>query len=149
MRMAGPNLDGLQVTGDVVLTPHPGNGIWFESVIADETDTTWYAYYHDECLPSCAGGRIDPFHASAPPSRPTAESPGRTWGSSSRRLTQRGLLIVESLCNRRRRRRQRDGRSRVEGRRICTYSNYGRDPDAQGVLVARFRGPTAMRREDA
>ena len=48
MRMAGPNLEGLQVTGDVVITPHPGNGIWFESVIADETDTTWYAYYHDE-----------------------------------------------------------------------------------------------------
>src|SRR6185436_17650564 len=30
VRMAGPNLEGLQVTGGVALDPFPLNGVWFE-----------------------------------------------------------------------------------------------------------------------
>jgi hypothetical protein len=48
VRMAGPDLEHLQLAGDPVLTPHPGDGIWFESVIADQTDTMWYMFYHHE-----------------------------------------------------------------------------------------------------
>src|SRR5262245_59019700 len=39
-RMTGPDLDHLAVTGDPVITPHPGDGIWFESIIPDQIDRT-------------------------------------------------------------------------------------------------------------
>jgi len=138
MRMTGPNLEGLQVTGDVVLTPHPGNGIWFESVIADETDTTWYAYYHDE-LPAFVCGRPDrsiPRIGAA-----VSTDRGVTWQnlgiileapphsevcSSSNRYVVGGVGDVSVMVDR-------------EWKDVYLYySNYERDPGAQGVLVARF-----------
>ena len=138
MRMAGPDIEALQVTGDVVLTPHPGNGIWFESVIADETDTTWYAYYHDE-LPAYVCGRPDrsiPRLGAA-----VSTDRGVTWQnlgiileapphsdvcSSSNRYVIGGVGDVSVMVDR-------------EWKDVYLYfSNYGRDPGAQGVLVARF-----------
>jgi hypothetical protein len=137
MRMAGPNLEGLQVTGDIVLTPHPGHGVWFESVIADETDTTWYAYYHDE-LPAYVCGRPDrsiPRIGAA-----LSTDRGVTWqnlgtileappGSeaceSSNRYVIGGVGDVSAMVDR-------------EWKDVYLYfSNYGRDPRTQGVLVAR------------
>jgi hypothetical protein len=57
-RIAGPDLEHLEVTADVVIAPHPGDGIWFESVIADQSDSVWYAYYHHE-KPAHECGRPD------------------------------------------------------------------------------------------
>ena len=39
-RMVGPDLEHLQAAGELVLMPHPGDGIWFESVIPDQIDAT-------------------------------------------------------------------------------------------------------------
>jgi hypothetical protein len=138
MRMAGPNVEGLQVTGGVVLTPHPGNGIWFESVIADETDTTWYAYYHDE-LPAYVCGRPDrsiPRIGAA-----VSTDRGVTWQnlgvileaprgsevcSSSNRYVFGGVGDVSVMVDH-------------EWKDVYLYfSNYGRDAGGQGVQVARF-----------
>jgi hypothetical protein len=139
VRMAGPNLEGLQITGDVVMTPHPTNGIWFESIIADETDTTWYAYYHDE-LPALVCGRPD----RSIPRIGTAISNDRgvTWQSlgiileappgtevcdSPNRYVIGGVGDVSAIVDR-------------DWQDVYLYfSNYGRDPRAQGVLAARFR----------
>ena len=46
----------LEVRIGRLLGPHPGHGVWFESIIPDETDSTWYAYYHHE-LPAYVCGR--------------------------------------------------------------------------------------------
>jgi hypothetical protein len=138
VRMAGPNLEGLHVTGDVVMTPQPTNGIWFESIIADETDTTWYAYYHDE-LPAYVCGRPDrsiPRIGAA-----VSTDRGVTWQSLGIILdAPRGTEVCES-----------PNRYVIGGigdlsvmvdrdwKDVYLYfSNYGRDPRTQGVLVARF-----------
>lgn len=138
MRMAGPNLEGLQVTGDVVLDPHPGNGVWFESVIADETDTTWYAYYHDE-LPAYVCGR--PERSLPRIGAAVSTDRGVTWRnlgiileapphtevcSSLNRFVLGGVGDVSVMVDR-------------EWKDVYLYfSNYGRDPRSQGVLVARL-----------
>ena len=137
-RMAGPSLDRLQVTGDVVLTPHPGHGVWFESVIADETDTTWYAYYHDE-LPAYVCGRPDRSipRIGAAVSTDLGVSwrnlgiiveapPGSEVCASSNQYVIGGAGDVSAMVDR-------------EWKDVYLYfSNYGRDPAAQGVIVARF-----------
>jgi hypothetical protein len=138
VRMAGPNIESLQVTGDLAIIPHPGNGIWFESVIADETDTTWYAYYHDE-LPAYACGRPDrsiPRIGAA-----ISTDRGVTWhnlgiileapsGSevcgSSNAYVFGGVGDVSAMVDR-------------EWKDVYFYfSNYGRDPRTQGVVLARL-----------
>jgi len=138
MRMAGPNLEGLQVTGEVVLAPHPGHGVWFESVIPDETDTTWYAYYHDE-LPAYVCGR--PERSIPRIGAAVSIDHGVTWQnlgiileappgtevcSSSNRYVIGGVGDVSAMA---------DG----DWKDVYLYfSNYGRDPGTQGVAVARF-----------
>ena len=138
VRMAGPNLEGLQVTGDIVMTPQPTNGIWFESVIADEADSTWYAYYHDE-LPAYVCGRPDrsvPRVGAA-----VSTDRGVSWQSlgiileaqpnsevcsSSNRYVVGGVGDVSVMVDR-------------EWKDVYLYfSNYASDPASQGVLVARF-----------
>ena len=107
-------------------------------MIADETDTTWYAYYHDELPAYACGVPIDRFPASVPLSRSTAESRGRAWASSSRappgtevcessnRYVIGGVGDVSVMVDR-------------EWKDVYFYfSNYGRDPRTQGVVVARL-----------
>jgi hypothetical protein len=138
VRMAGPDLEGLQVTGDLTINPQPTNGVWFESVIADETDTTWYAYYHDE-LPAYVCGRPDrsiPRIGAA-----VSVDRGVTWQSlgiileappgtevceSANRYVIGGVGDVSVMVDR-------------EWKDVYFYfSNYGRDPRTQGVVVARL-----------
>jgi hypothetical protein len=47
IRMSGPAMDQLQGGGPVTINPHPGHGIWIESIVPDESGT-WYGYYHHE-----------------------------------------------------------------------------------------------------
>jgi hypothetical protein len=56
MRLEGPSLEGLQPAGPLAIVG-PGHGIWFESIIPDETGT-WYGYYHHE-VPAFECGRAD------------------------------------------------------------------------------------------
>jgi len=137
-RMAGPDLEHLQPAGEVVLTPHPGDGIWFESVIQDEVDGTWYGYYHHE-QPATVCGRAD----RSIPRIGTAKSVdrGATWtnlgiileapsGSevcgSSNRFVFGGVGDVSATVD-------HDWKDVY-----LYYSNYGRDPRAQGVTLARL-----------
>jgi len=137
-RMAGPDLEHLQPAGEVVLTPHPGDGIWFESVIQDEVDGTWYGYYHHE-QPATVCGRAD----RSIPRIGAAKSVdrGATWtnlgiileapsGSevcgSSNRYVFGGVGDVSATVD-------HDWKDVY-----LYYSNYGRDPRAQGVTLARL-----------
>jgi hypothetical protein len=138
VRMAGPSLEQLQVTGEVVITPHPGHGIWFESVIADETDTAWYGYYHHE-WPAYACGR--PERSIPRIGAAVSTDRGVTWQDlgiiveaprgtevcgSSNRYVIGGVGDVSAMVDR-------------EWKDVYLYfSSYGRDPAAQGVSVARL-----------
>ena len=138
MRMAGPNLEGLQVTGEVVLAPHPGHGVWFESVIPDETDTTWYAYYHDE-LPAYVCGR--PERSIPRIGAAVSIDHGVTWQNLGIILEAPPGTEVCSSSNRYVIGGVGDVSAMVDGDRKDVYlyfSNYGRDPGTQGVAVARF-----------
>jgi hypothetical protein len=137
VRMAGPDLERLQPAGDVVLTPHPGDGIWFESVIADQTDNTWYAYYHHEA-PARVCGRPESI-----PRIGAAKSTdrGATWANlgvileaptgseacdSSNHFIIGGVGDVSAMVDR-------------DWMDVYLYfSGYGRDPRMQGVMVARL-----------
>lgn len=138
IRMAGPDVEHLQLTGEVVITPHPGEGVWFESVIADETDSTWYTYYHHE-TPAYACGRLDRSIPRIGAARSTDR--GLTWedlgivleapaGSevcgSSNRFVIGGVGDVSVMVDR-------------DWRDVYLYfSSYARDPQTQGVSVARM-----------
>jgi hypothetical protein len=44
---SGPRLARLGPASPVTFVTHPGDGVWMESVVADEGGT-WYGYYHNE-----------------------------------------------------------------------------------------------------
>ncbi|OFW17858.1 MAG: hypothetical protein A3H97_12580 [Acidobacteria bacterium RIFCSPLOWO2_02_FULL_65_29] len=52
--LTGPAIDRMERVDTVTLHPHPGWGVWIESVIADE-DGTWYGYYHHEVAGDVCG----------------------------------------------------------------------------------------------
>ncbi len=56
-QLAGASLDSMQRIDDVRIVPHPGHGIWIESVIPDEGGV-WSGYYHHEA-PADICGRPD------------------------------------------------------------------------------------------
>jgi hypothetical protein len=137
-RLAGPDLERLQPTGEVVIAPHPGDGIWFESVIPDQTDETWYAYYHHE-VPAHACGRPDRSIPRIGAARSTdrgvtwqnlgiiLEAPsGSDFCGSSNRFVFGGVGDVSAMVDR-------------DWKDVYFYvSNYGRDPRTQGVGLARL-----------
>ena len=138
VRMVGADLEQLQLAGDVVIAPHPGDGIWIESVLADQADSTWYAYYHHE-LPAHACGRPDRSIPRIGAARSTDR--GQTWenlgiileapsGSevcgSLNRYVWGGVGDVSAMVDR-------------DWKDVYLYfSSYGRDPLTQGVAVARL-----------
>ena len=121
-----------------MITPHPGNGIWLESVIADQAESTWYTYYHHE-LPALVCGRPDRSIPRIGAARSTDR--GLTWenlgiileapsGSevcgSSNRYIYGGVGDVSAMVDR-------------NWQDVYLYvSNYGRDPQTQGVGLARL-----------
>ena len=136
--MAGPDLEHLEVTGDVVIAPHPGDGIWFESVIADQSDSVWYAYYHHE-QPAHPCGRADrsiPRIGSA-----VSTDRGMTWTNlgvileapagtefcgSTNKFVYGGVGDVSVMLD-------RDSKDLY-----LYYSSFLRDPQVQGVSLARL-----------
>jgi hypothetical protein len=137
-RLAGPDLEHLQVTGDIVIAPHPGDGIWIESVLPDPSDTVWYAYYHHE-LPAHICGRPDRSIPRIGAARSVDQ--GVTWENlgiileappashacdSLNRFIFGGVGDVSAMVD-------------AEWKDVYLFfSGYARDPRAQGVGVARL-----------
>ena len=56
---SGPAVDRLSPATNITLLPHPGHGVWMEAVVTDNVET-WYGFYHNE-WPATACGRDDRF----------------------------------------------------------------------------------------
>jgi hypothetical protein len=137
VRTSGATLDSLRNDGPVVFTSHPGHGVWIESIIPAE-DGTWYAYFHHERSADVCG-------------RPDRQLPrigalrsadqGQTWDDlgiiidappgtdacdSDNRFVLGGVGDVTAALD-------------AASQDVYLYfSQYSRDPAAQGVAVARL-----------
>ena len=133
----GASVQALALEGGVTFTNHPGHGVWFEAIVADDLDR-WYGFYHherpaDECgrpdrqLPRIGAARSVDF--------------GRTWDDlgivldapansaacgSTNRFTLGGVGDVTAALDR--------GQEFL----YLYFSQYGRDPVSQGVAAARL-----------
>lgn len=133
----GPSIEGLAPAGGATFRSHPGHGVWFEAVVPDHLDR-WYGFYHHE-RPASDCGRPDRQLPRVGAARSTDH--GRTWddlgivldappGSaaclSSNGFTLGGVGDVSAMLDR-------------DARFLYLYfSQYVRDPRAQGVAVARL-----------
>jgi hypothetical protein len=136
-QLIGSGLNQMQRGDPVTFVPHPGDGIWIESVIPD-VDGTWYAYYHHE-VPADVCGRPD----RAVPRLAAAKSVDRglTWTdlgiileaprssiacTSSNKFVLGGVGDVSALLD--------PGRQDL----FLFFSQYSKDRMEQGVAVARL-----------
>ena len=136
-RLTGPSLDQMQSVGSVTIEPHPGHGIWIESVIPDDQGT-WYGYYHHEA-PAEACGRSDRFIPRIGAARSTDR--GATWEdlgiilegppdgtacASTNRFLLGGVGDVSAVLT--------ADRSDL----FLYFTQYPRSASAQGIAVARL-----------
>src|SRR5688572_27735039 len=137
VRMTGTAVDALHESGQVSFTVHPGHGVWFEAIIPAD-DGTWYGYYHHE-RPAEVCGRMDRQLPRIGAMRSIDH--GATWDDlgiildapegdeacqSSNRFVLGGVGDVTAALD-------------AEAKDVYLYfSQYGRDPSAQGVAVARI-----------
>jgi hypothetical protein len=134
---AGPSLDRLQRGQLAIFNPHPGDGVWMEAIVPDATGA-WYGFYHHE-RPARPCGRDDRQLPNIGAAR--SSDRGRTWDDlgiildappasydceSSNRFVFGGVGDVTAALD-------------AEGQNLYLYfSQYFRDPGAQGVAVARL-----------
>ena len=133
VRLSGSAMDQMRQDGPVAIGPHPGYGIWIESIIPDEAGT-WYGYYHHE-IPAFACQRLD----RAVPRR--SFDRGLTWEDlgvvleapaeniacgSSNRFVVGGLGDVSVM--------RAPGGTDL----FLFFSQYSKVPSEQGVAVARL-----------
>ena len=137
VRMTGTAMDALQDGGAVSFSVHPGHGVWFEAIIPAD-DGTWYGYYHHE-RPAELCGRMDRQLPRIGAMR--SFDHGATWEDlgiildapegdeacqSANRFVLGGVGDVTAALD-------------AEAKDVYLYfSQYGRDPSAQGVAVARI-----------
>ena len=135
--LTGASITDMHRIGDVAIAPHPGHGIWIESVIPDDAGT-WYGYYHHEA-PAEACGRTDRFIPRIGAARSTDR--GQSWedlgiiveapaGSvacaSTNRFLMGGVGDVTAVLD--------ADRSDL----FLYFTQYPRGAAAQGVAVARL-----------
>ncbi len=136
-RASGPSMKELTLDGPVAFGRHPGHGVWIESIVPDDGGT-WYAYYHHERAAD-ACGRADRQLPSIGALK--SSDRGRTWDDlgiildapadsaaceSPNRFVLGGVGDVTAVLD-------------ADSRDLYLYfSQYGRDPLAQGVAVARL-----------
>jgi hypothetical protein len=135
--VTGPALDRLQRVGAVSVVPHPGHGIWIDSVLVDEIGV-WYAYYHHEVLADMCGSttRAIPKIAAAKSADrgltwedlgPILEAPPDTFACASlNRYVVGGVGDVSAVLD--------HERQDV----FLFFSEYSKHPAEQGVAVARL-----------
>ncbi len=134
---SGSSIDRLVMIGGVSLLPHPGHGVWMEGVVSDEVET-WYGFYHNE-RPATACGRSDRFVPRIGAAKSTDR--GRTWQDlgivlqaspdttacdSPNRYLIGGVGDVSVMLD-------------ADTKYLYVfYSQYQKQPDVQGVAVARL-----------
>ena len=133
----GPDLESLQVAGDVHLVNGPGHGAWFEAIVPDG-EGRWYGFYHHE-RPADACGRPDRQLPRIGAARSTDlgatwedlgivldAPPGTAACDSANRFVLGGVGDVTAALD-------------PNGQDLYLYfSQYERDPALQGVAVARL-----------
>lgn len=135
--LSGFALDQMRQVGPVAIVGHPGDGIWIESIVADEAGT-WYGYYHHE-RPADECGRPDRSIPRVGSARSTdrgltwedlgivlAAPPDSTACASSNRFVLGGVGDVSALLTPDRR------------ELFLFFSQYSKVPSEQGVMVARL-----------
>jgi hypothetical protein len=135
---SGSEVSRLGAASQVTLLPHPGHGVWFEAVVSDDVDT-WYGYYHNE-WPATRCGRDD--RAVPRIGGATSTDRGRTWTDlgpviqayqsttaceSTNRYVIGGVGDLSVQLD------------RAKQYLYFFYSQYARDPQSQGVAVARLQ----------
>ena len=136
MRLEGAGIDAMQQTGPLEIIG-PGHGIWFESIIPDDSGA-WYGYYHHE-VPAFECGRPDRSIPRIGSARsldrgvtwqdlgPVLEAPpGSAACGSANRYVIGGVGDVSALLA--------PGATDL----FLYYSQYSRVPSEQGVMVARL-----------
>lgn len=137
VRSIGAALDSLRNEGPVAFASHPGHGVWVEAIVPDEAGV-WYGYYHHE-RPADFCGRPDRQLPRIGALRSSDQ--GQTWedlgivldappGSeacdSGNRFVLGGVGDVTAALD-------------AGSKDLYLYfSQYLRDPSAQGVAVARL-----------
>lgn len=136
-RHSGPALDQMQQAGPVAIVPHPGDGVWIESIVPDESGV-WYGYYHHERA-AAACGRSDRFIPRVGAVRSTDQ--GATWEhlgiileapiestacASSNMFVLGGAGDVSAVLD------------RTRTNLFLYFSQYAKNPSEQGVAVARL-----------
>jgi hypothetical protein len=134
----GASMATMGGTSDVSLDPHPGYGVWMEAVVSDDVET-WYGVYHNE-WPATACGRDDRMIARIGAAR--SQDRGRTWQdlgpviqamqsatacASPNRYIIGGVGDLSVMLD--------DEKAYL----YFFYSQYQKDPAAQGVAVARMQ----------
>jgi hypothetical protein len=134
---SGLEVDRLGGTTAVSIEPHPGYGVWFEAVVTDDVDT-WYGYYHNE-WPATRCDRNDRYVPRIGAAKSTDR--GRTWidlgpviqaFQSATACDSSNRYVIGG-----------DGDLSVILDQSKTYlyffySQYHREPTAQGVAIARM-----------
>jgi hypothetical protein len=136
--LGGDALDRMErILDAVTIAPHPGDGVWIEAIVPD-AGGAWYGYYHHE-QPASRCDRADRQIPRIGAARST--DGGRTWDDlgivleaspssdacrSTNRFVLGGVGDVSALLD-------------PESRDLYLFfSQYVRDPAAQGVAVARL-----------
>ena len=136
MRLEGAAIDAMRQTGPLEIIG-PGHGIWFESIIPDESGA-WYGYYHHE-IPAFECGRSDRSIPRIGSARSFDRGvtwqdlgivleapPGSAACSSANRYVIGGVGDVSAVLP-------------AGGTDLYLYySQYSRVPAEQGVMVARL-----------
>jgi hypothetical protein len=135
---SGSSLDRLSAATDVLMSPHPGHGVWMEAVVTDEVET-WYGFYHNE-WPAAQCGRNDRMVSRIGAAR--SSDRGRSWQDLGAVIQATQSSIACTSSNRYIIGGVGDLSVMLDDRRqylYFFYSQYQRHPETQGVAVARMR----------
>lgn len=136
-RWTGPSIDRMQNGGRAAIVPDPGDGVWIQSIVPDESGT-WYGFYHHE-RPAHGCGRPELFVLRLGAAR--SRDHGRTWEdlgivleagpetfacATRNRYVAGGVGDVSAMLT----------RDRTE--LFLFYSQYSKVAAEQGVAVARL-----------
>ena len=134
---SGHDIDRLGRAEEISLVPHPGYGVWFEAVVSDEVDT-WYGYYHNE-WPATRCDREDRFVPRIGAARSTDR--GRTWTDLGPVIQAFQSATACGSTNRYVIGGDGDVSVMLDQSKTYLYffySQYHREPTAQGVAIARM-----------